>query len=183
MEGDMRLRGVHHVEINVVDYENSIKFYDRMFGWLGYSSFSTLGIEYEGTYYHAFPHSYVGIQPAKSNDPLDFDEWRPGINHIALHAKNRKEVNKFYEQFLLKDKVTILYPPQEYLYTPNYYAVFFIDSSGIKWELAHFPFVPTPWAIYKWWKLLGAERQKHPEWKRHPFFESLRKLPKPREGK
>ena len=132
----MRLRGVHHVEINAIDYESSIEFYDRMFGWLGYSSFSTLGIEFVGTYYHAFPHSYIGIQPAKSGDPLDFDEWRPGINHIALHAKNRKEVNKFYEQFLLKEKVAVLNPPQEYMYTPGYYAVFFFDPSGIKWELA-----------------------------------------------
>jgi len=35
----MRLRGVHHVELSVLDYDASIAFYDRMFGRLGYTSF------------------------------------------------------------------------------------------------------------------------------------------------
>jgi len=38
----MRWRGVHHVEFAVLDYDDSITFYDTVFGWLGYSSFSTL---------------------------------------------------------------------------------------------------------------------------------------------
>ena len=175
----MRFSGIHHVEINVIDYEESINFYDRMFGWLGYSSFGTLGIEYVGTYYHALPHSYIGIQPAKSNKQYKFDECEPGINHIALKGKSRKEIDRFYKEFLLKENVEVLYDPSEYFYTPGYYAVFFLDPSGIKWELAHFPLIPTPWAIYKWNKQLKQEREKHPEWKRHPFFESMRKLPRP----
>ncbi len=35
----MRWRGVHHVEFAVLDYDDSIAFYDAMFVWLGYSSF------------------------------------------------------------------------------------------------------------------------------------------------
>ena len=38
----MRWRGIHHVEFSVLDYETSVEFYDRMFGWLGYKSFWTL---------------------------------------------------------------------------------------------------------------------------------------------
>ena len=56
----MRWRGVHHVEFSVLDYEASIEFYDRMFGWLGYASFWTLDIGYRSTYYMArfpVPHS------------------------------------------------------------------------------------------------------------------------------
>jgi predicted enzyme related to lactoylglutathione lyase len=41
----MRFRGLCHVELNVPDYERAIEFYDKMFGWLGFSSFSTLGID------------------------------------------------------------------------------------------------------------------------------------------
>ena len=43
----MRWRGVDHVEFAVLDYHTSIKFYDAMFGWLGYSSFSSLNMEYQ----------------------------------------------------------------------------------------------------------------------------------------
>jgi len=52
----MRWKGVHHVEFSVLDYEESIAFFDKMFGWLGYKSFWTLDIGYRSTYYMArFP--------------------------------------------------------------------------------------------------------------------------------
>ena len=35
--------------------------------------------------------------------------------------------------------MTILDPPQEYAYTPGYYAVFFADPDGMKLELVHIP--------------------------------------------
>jgi len=38
----MRWRGIHHVEFSALDYETSVEFYDRMFGWLGCKSFWTL---------------------------------------------------------------------------------------------------------------------------------------------
>jgi len=176
----MRFRGVHHVEINVPEYDKAIPFYDRMFGWLGYSSFETLGIEYMSTYYVAFPHSYIGIQPAKSEEPYLFEDFKPGINHIALHANNRKGIDRFYKEFLLKEGVRVLDSPQEYpLYAPGYYSVFYLDPAGIKWELAHFPLIPSPWAFWKWYQLLKQEKEKHPAWKKHPIFEGMRKLPRP----
>ena len=38
----MRWRGVSRVEFAVLDYDDSITFYDALFGWLGYDSFSSL---------------------------------------------------------------------------------------------------------------------------------------------
>lgn len=99
----MRWRGVHHVEFSVLDYEKSVAFYDKMFGWLGYTSFWTLDIGYRSTYYMArfpVPHSYIGIQPAQSGGKLNHDARATGIHHIALWAKNRREVNDFYNGFL-----------------------------------------------------------------------------------
>ncbi len=176
----MRLRGLHHIEINIPQYVKNLPFYDRMFGWLGYSSFETLGIEYMSTYFVAFPHSYIGIQPAKGEEPYSYEDFKTGINHIALQAKNRKEIETFHKEFLLKEKIEVLDPPQEYpLYAPKYYAVFFLDPCGIKWELAHFPLIPGPWTFWKWYQLLKGEKEKHPEWKHHPIKEGVRKLPKP----
>ena len=43
----MRWRGVSHVEFAVLDYDDSIEFYDALFGWLGYDSFSSLNMEYQ----------------------------------------------------------------------------------------------------------------------------------------
>lgn len=62
----MRWRGVSHVEFAVLDYDDSIAFYDALFGWLGYDSFSSRNMEYQSIYYftrYINPHSYIGIQP------------------------------------------------------------------------------------------------------------------------
>ncbi len=119
---------MHHVEFSVLDYDSSIEFYDAMFGWLGYVSFSTLDIEYQSTYYMArypIPHSYIGIQPAFTGEKLRHSDQATGINHIALWAKSRREVDDFYLRFLLKRAITVTDKPQFYpTYTPGYYAVF-----------------------------------------------------------
>jgi catechol 2,3-dioxygenase-like lactoylglutathione lyase family enzyme len=174
-----RFRGVCHVELNVPDYERAIQFYDRMFGWLGYSSFWTLGIGSISTYYTAYPHSYIGIQPSPHTEHLQDSERRCGINHVALWAKNRREVDAFYAGFLKPEGLAVPDPPDWcWEYAPDYYAVFFFDPYGIRWELVHVPLLPSPVAIYKWWRTLSGIWKEHPEWKRHPFPESLRKLPR-----
>jgi catechol 2,3-dioxygenase-like lactoylglutathione lyase family enzyme len=177
----MRLRGVHHVEFSVLDYDNSIKFYDRMFGWLGYTSFWSLDIGYHSTYYVArfpIPHSYIGIQRAQQGGKLIPENQATGIHHIAIWARSKKEVDRFYSGFLLKDDITVTDKPSAYpIYAPGYYAVFFIDPTGIRWELAFTPRIPMPWDIYRTLKAANRERKKHPEWKHHPAREMMRSLP------
>ena len=94
----MRWRGVSHVEFAVLDYDRSIAFYDALFGWLGYDSFSSLNMEYQSTYYftrYVNPHSYIGIQPARTGDKLAHGDQAVGVNHIALWAKSRKRSTAF----------------------------------------------------------------------------------------
>lgn len=180
----MRFRGVHHVEFSVLDYENSVAFYDKMFGWLGYKSFWTLDIGYRSTYYMAFPHSYIGIQPAQSGKKLDHEARATGIHHIALWARNKREVNDFYEKFLLAEGIEVTDAPAAYdVYTPGYYAVFFDDPiNGIHWELAHTPLLPNPMEIYRFWKEVRTQKQAHPQWRNGIVKEATRALPprKPR---
>ncbi len=42
----MIFKGVHHVELSALEYEGSIKFFDRMFGCFGYKSLWLLDIGY-----------------------------------------------------------------------------------------------------------------------------------------
>lgn len=177
----MRFRGVHHVEFSVLDYEQSVAFYDRMFGWLGYTSFWTLDVGYRSTYYMArppFPHSYIGIQPAREGVALRYGTHQVGIHHIALWARSRREVDRFYRGFLRPEGVTVTDPPAEYpIYAPGYYAVFFVDASGIRWELAATPRFPWPSQIWRTVKAARALRRQHPEWSRHPAVAMWRRLP------
>lgn len=178
----MRWKGIHHVEFSVLDYEHSIAFFDKLFGWLGYKSFSTLDIGYRSTYYMArFPffHSYIGIQPASPGEKLTPGTHQPGIHHIALWAKSRREVDNFYQQFLLKNAIDVTEPPQEYaVYSPGYYAVFFNDPyTGIHFELSHSPLIPSPAAFRRWKQALKAQWQQHPQWQSPPWKEAFRTLP------
>ncbi|MGR9053971.1 MAG: VOC family protein [Gammaproteobacteria bacterium] len=178
----MRFKGIHHVEISVLNYEESVEFFDKMFGWLGYHSFWTLDIGYRSTYYMArFPffHSYVGIQPAQTGGKLVHAHRAAGIHHIALWAKNRKEVDAFYTDFLIPNKVDVTEAPADYpVYAPGYYAVFFNDPiTGIHFELSHTPMLPSISAFKAWLKSLKGAWHAHPEWKNPPWRESIRKLP------
>ncbi|MGB8621579.1 MAG: VOC family protein, partial [Paracoccaceae bacterium] len=177
----MRWRGINHVEFSVLDYERSVAFYDRMFGWLGYSSFWTLDIGYRSTYYMArfpVPHSYIGIQPAQSGGKLSHEDRATGIHHIALWAKNRREVDAFHRGFLIKNEVPVTDTPAEYsVYAPGYYAVFFDDPiNGIHWELAHIPRLPTPAAYLRFSRALKEAGKTHPEWRDSPAKAAMRKL-------
>jgi catechol 2,3-dioxygenase-like lactoylglutathione lyase family enzyme len=182
----MRFKGVHHVELSVLEYEESIKFFDKMFGWLGYKSFWTLDIGYRSTYYMArFPffHSYIGIQPARTGNKLNHDDHSTGIHHIALWAKSRKEVDDFYADFLLKNNVDVTDVPAEYpTYSPGYYAVFFNDPfTGIHFELSHTPLLPSIASYLTWIRTLKNIWKQHPEWKTPPWREAMRKLVSKRE--
>lgn len=178
----MRTRGVHHVEFSVPDYERSVAFYDRMFGWLGYRSFWTLNVGYTSTYYMArfpLPHSYIGIQPAVSGGRLDHRAHASGIHHIALWARRRREVQDFHDDFLVPQGLEITDAPADYpLYAPGYHAVFFVDPNGIRWELAFTPRIPRPRDVVQTLRAVRALRQQHPEWSAHPARLMMRRLPR-----
>lgn len=178
----MRWRGVHHIELSVLDYERSIAFYDQMFGWLGYKSFWTLDLGYRSTYYMArfpAPHSYIGIQPAKTGARLNHEDRATGIHHIALWAKSRREIDAFYGDFLQTNAIAVTDPPTEYpIYSPGYYAVFFDDPiNGIHWELAFTPRIPSPQSYLRWVRALKQEAKRHPEWMQSPVELAMRQLP------
>jgi catechol 2,3-dioxygenase-like lactoylglutathione lyase family enzyme len=181
----MRWRGVSHVEFAVLDYETSIAFYDAMFGWLGYSSFSSLNMEYQSIYYftrYVNPHSYIGIQPARTGTKLTHADQAVGINHIALWARSRTEVDDFHRAFLLERDVTVTDEPKDYpQYTPGYYAVFFDDPvSGIHWELAWVPRIPTPRQMWQFHRALRAITESRPDLAKSVpgvMLQATRKLP------
>lgn len=179
----MRWRGVHHVEFSVLDYKTSVAFYDKMFGWLGYKSFWTLDIGYRSTYYMArfpLPHSYIGVQPARSGEKLRHQQRAVGVHHIALWARNRREVDAFHTEFLVKNDVPVTDAPAAYdVYAPGYYAVFFDDPiNGLHWELAATPRLPSPAAFVRWRRALKAAVDARPDLDGDAATLAMRELPR-----
>jgi len=125
---------VHHLDLNVSDPERSAEFYDRVLGSLGYRRENLPpdpGFDWIAP--AEFGRFSIGLVRARKTGP--YDRYGPGIQHLALRAESREEVDELYHM-LMSMKVTILDAPREYPeYEPGYYAVFFLDPDGIKLEL------------------------------------------------
>ena len=66
------------------------------------------------------------------------ERYAPGFHHFAFWAESRDQVDALHAR-LTEIGATVLDPPAEYDYTPGYYAVFFADPDGMKFELVHMP--------------------------------------------
>ncbi|TMA65316.1 MAG: bleomycin resistance protein [Deltaproteobacteria bacterium] len=127
--------GVHHVIVNVNELARSREFYAWLLPKLGYPGCTDAG-SVVGWY---GPAGSFWIKQAGARFAADvFHKDRVGLCEIAFAATSRAQVDALARQ-LDAAGVTILDPPQEYAYTPGYYAVFFADPDGMKLELVHIP--------------------------------------------
>jgi glyoxylase I family protein len=60
------------------------------------------------------------------------------VHHVAFTATSRAMVDE-RAAWLREQGVPIESGPEDYDYTPGYYAVFFADPDGIKLEIVHRP--------------------------------------------
>lgn len=129
---------INHIDVTVTDLSQSISFYDNVLGELGF----TRSEQYAGnvpcwvSVNKSGGEFSIGLHNARRSQA--HDRYSAGLHHIAFHAESREAVDAFYD-FLRTAKITVLDTPAEYNYTPGYYAVFFADPDGIKWELVYEP--------------------------------------------
>ncbi|MFL5944504.1 MAG: VOC family protein, partial [Gaiellaceae bacterium] len=72
------------------------------------------------------------------SDSAPYDRYRVGLHHLAFEAPSRADVDERAEWVRTRD-VELESEPQEYTYSPGYYAVFFYDPDGLKLEIVHIP--------------------------------------------
>jgi glyoxylase I family protein len=134
---------ITHIALTVSDLERSTAFYDKVFGFIGFKR-----VEVPESTQQAMKtrlKAWVGqgysisIRPSKGDFAHRLhDRNAPGFNHLAFSAADRSDVEKMYA--LLKETgATVLDAPAEYPYSPGYYAVYFTDPDGLKFEFAYAP--------------------------------------------
>ena len=135
----MRSSGVHHVDLVVSSIERSLPFYRDLLGPLGWHGISEVeGERGETIWYLWGPGTSVGLRAAQSDTPDGFDRYRLGLHHLAFEAFSRSTVDE-RAQWLRGVAAEIESEPQEYTYSPGYYAVLFYDPDGLKLEIVHIP--------------------------------------------
>ncbi len=125
---------IHHLALTASDIKDSFAFYDGLLKFFGYECthktdkvIAWTGDDFELLLYQATDN-------LRANKHLIY---QPGFHHLALQAKNRKQIDDIYA-WLQDQKATILDAPREYPeYPGDYYAVFFTDPDGLKFEIMH----------------------------------------------
>ncbi len=134
---------IDHIQITVKNLKEAEAFYDRFLPVLGYNlAHKSKGAvpEHEFDvveYYH--PNLIIGINSPRS---IFKDETihrrKPGaLHHLAFKAASRDEVNRLYPEIVAAG-AEIVDPPKYYpQHGEKYYALFFKDTEGIKYEIVY----------------------------------------------
>src|SRR3954447_14718661 len=134
----MRSGGVHHVDLVVSSIERSLPFYRELLGPLGWHGISEVeGERGETIWYLTGPECSIGLRQAQS-ESTEYDRYRVGLHHLAIDVPSRAAVDERAE-WLRANGALLESEPQEYTYSPGYYAVFFYDPDGMKLEILHVP--------------------------------------------
>jgi glyoxylase I family protein len=130
--------GVHHVDLVVTSIERSLPFYRELLGPLGWHRLSEVeGERGETIWYLGGPACSVGLREAQSGEG-PYDRYSVGLHHLAFEAQSRAVVDERAD-WLRASGALLESEPQEYSYSPGYYAVFFYDPDGLKLEIVNIP--------------------------------------------
>jgi catechol 2,3-dioxygenase-like lactoylglutathione lyase family enzyme len=137
----MAIRGfLSHLDLNVADVERSLPFYGLVFEYLGLERVASPPDR--GVWGGTLPSGAwwgVEVRPPRERPPRRSDErYAPGIDHVALHAESRADVDGL-SAALTGAGYEVADPPAEYDYTPGYDAIAFDDPDGIRIEVVYDP--------------------------------------------
>ncbi len=133
---------IDHLDLVVTSLEQSLDFYRGLLEPLGYVRVSEIvGERGERVVYlgRIGGMGSVSLREAQSDaHAVPYDRYGVGLHHLAFSARSRSTVDE-RAAWLRAQGAQLESEPQEYDYTPGYYAVFFYDPDAIKLELVHRP--------------------------------------------
>jgi predicted enzyme related to lactoylglutathione lyase len=118
-----------HIDLNVTSFNLALPFYEKILPALGFIH------EYHSTKWKVFAAdgdlpdaSYFAINEAPAH--------QPNGNVIGFWGKNRQEVDAF-ARLVMENGGKILDGPRLFPISPSYYAFYFEDPCGNKFEFMH----------------------------------------------
>ncbi len=127
---------VYHLQINVSDPKKSLPFYRDLLEYFDYKIIDE-SEEHIGASNDTTDFWIIATESEFKNNA--FHRKNTGLNHISFRVEDRKDIDRFHEEFLKPRGIATLYSsPKDYPeYSENYYAVFFEDPDRIKLEVAY----------------------------------------------
>lgn len=134
------MSAIDHLDLVVTSLQRSFPFYRGLLEPLGYVRVSDIvGERGEHVVYlgRIGGMGSVSLRETQSDArAAPYDRYAVGLHHLAFSASSRAAVDE-RAGWLREQGAQIESGPEEYDYTPGYYAVFFYDPDGIKLELVH----------------------------------------------
>jgi len=132
---------IDHIQITVKNLNVAESFYDKFFPILGFDPQKKVKAYIKEHDFRVIEYSHPLLSFAITSPREQFKNdiihrRKPGaLHHLAFKAESRKEVDESYKK-LVEAGAHIVNPPKIYPeYSANYYAVFFKDLEGIKYEI------------------------------------------------
>ena len=124
----------------------AVPFYDKFLPLLGFSLQSKTSAVIDAHEFHVVEYSHPRMAFAITSPRRAFrnetvHRRRPGaLHHLAFRATSRAEVDRLFAELKVIGAV-IVTPPREYpeYKPPGYYALFFKDLEGVKYEIVTHP--------------------------------------------
>ncbi len=132
---------IDHIQITVNDLKTAESIYDKFLPLVGFDITKKASAFIEEHDFHVIEYSHPDLafainSPRKAfvNDIIH--RRKPGsLHHLAFKAETREEVDNIYLE-LVKIGAYIVSKPTIYsAYSPDYYALYFKDFEGIKYEV------------------------------------------------
>ena len=131
----MEINGIAHLMLTVSNFEACQPFYEKLLTFLGLKPV----INADGMLYCVGGRTAVGIMRAEERYKDErFVQFRVGLHHVCFRARERQDVDTFYD-FLKTLGAKIIHPPEDGPWAPGYYSVLCEDPDGIRLEMNHVP--------------------------------------------
>ncbi|OFZ23216.1 MAG: glyoxalase [Bdellovibrionales bacterium GWB1_55_8] len=128
----MQIAGIDHLAVSVSDLALSTRFYGRLLKFLGFKLLD----KYEDSIGWTNGKTRVWLTEADAKGKKrKYRAGDIGFEHYAFELRSRKDVDAL-QTFLKKLGAEIVDPAGEYY--EDYYAVYFLDPDGLRYEGMHY---------------------------------------------
>lgn len=148
MAYEIEITGLDHIYLSVSDMAASESFYDDLFRSLGFKKGDAVVADEPHCHYYNRALQ-ISIRPAHTE--AGHDPYAPGLHHLCLQVESKGGVDAVY-RVLTNLGIEATEPALYTQYDPDYYATFFEDPDGIRFEVvcrvARRDRIATHWAEF-----------------------------------
>ena len=119
-----------HVVLTVSNFETAVPFYEKLLAFLGMKRV----FKGEEFLYYVGGRTDLAISRCDERYRQEqFVQRRVGLHHLCFRARERSDVDSFYD-FLQGLGAKIIHPPSDGTWAPGYYSVLFEIPTASGWR-------------------------------------------------